>query len=1059
MDTDSALRRSLRKINPFKNSLFRLPATPRLSRSKKVGNGEDVVTEWNFERGSSGRCSTNSVRRLQTPPSPDTVSLPVFHKPPPTHTIPQPPQPEEAQKSIHEHMRQILSCSASASATPLTSPMFQRQTYTTSSQNRYLPLPNTKYRADGQVCEAYWAKEFHDDASLHNSTLSLLNTGRRSVIYDIPHHQQQQQHYQQQQQQQQQFFQRNTSTRNSSSYPLNGITRPSSADPFKRNRSTPIGMLNSGATATLNPSLGGSNSKSSSNGLNNLKPLFSLPTIQTSSQIDDTFIAREWVFKEIYQAAIVEKVPLTLIEGQKGSGKSSIYNQLVYNSPFHSGQASDTIDSGCVSDSYTIPSRNYEWMRAVAGRVVAYHTCSIQDASSCAIPEFVCNLGAMLAASPVLKSYSTILQKKPELTNLLRLEECLKYDSIHVFERAIAEPLSQLKSTDQGSLVILIDGIDEAEYHRCEDGRSIGVFLSQVIDYLPFWVRVVATTDASSLSNFEAKKRRSVRIDDCSLDERVVRDNRMYIEYRIGMFRELEDSIVTSRRNSVIDPLSAFSEQVVEKANGNMLYIRLLLQLLETGKLRMASLASTILPDDISGLYVMYMDLTFAFATAFSRVSPALSVLLASLRPLDRQTLSDILNSGPADTHVDLNEVNQMLTVLSPLLTYGPDGEISLHHPAFRDWLIRNDASAKYPTDVRKGHLLIALWLSNIAPLETPQLFELGHHLLKAHPYKYMHGEYVPELTSSKDGQILWIQKSSDNMAAALLDNRNMHYPNTKVSRLLLVAGADPSYCPSVSSKSSDIPLSVSQKAVAAGHWSLVSLLLHYGAGLHPDMGPSLLTIAAKNGNFEIVRQLRTMDDDISEAVREAAANNHLQILIFLLSTHWPSENSKLEAIEEAVYAAAAQGHVSICQHLIDNHSQVDFSRPMRVACENGKAAVVQFFISRGATLSSLSWPSDKSTIHCAVESGSWDLVVAVLSLPQSNLEVTDAEGRTPLICAARCGHVGLIDMLINKGANVNHRDISGWTAIMHAIRNAHLASVQLLLDKEVDIHGIDVNG
>lgn len=34
-DGFGTIRRSLKNINPFKNRLFRLPATPRLSRSKK----------------------------------------------------------------------------------------------------------------------------------------------------------------------------------------------------------------------------------------------------------------------------------------------------------------------------------------------------------------------------------------------------------------------------------------------------------------------------------------------------------------------------------------------------------------------------------------------------------------------------------------------------------------------------------------------------------------------------------------------------------------------------------------------------------------------------------------------------------------------------------------------------------------------------------------------------------------------------------------------------------------------------------------------------------------
>lgn len=163
---------------------------------------------------------------------------------------------------------------------------------------------------------------------------------------------------------------------------------------------------------------------------------------------------------------------------------------------------------------------------------------------------------------------------------------------------------------------------------------------------------------------------------------------------------------------------------------------------------------------------------------------------------------------------------------------------------------------------------------------------EMAHHLLKAHAYKYMQGQYVPELTSTKEGPILWIQKSTDNIAGALLDHRNMFYPNTKVrsrfncpeliqvTRLLLVAGADPSYSPLPSA------LCVSQLAVAAGHWPLVQLLLHFGAGLHPDDGPSLLATAARFGHLHLVRHLLPLDihPDLTTALVEGAANSHIQV-------------------------------------------------------------------------------------------------------------------------------------------------------------------------------------
>ncbi|KIH60747.1 hypothetical protein ANCDUO_08990 [Ancylostoma duodenale] len=141
-------------------------------------------------------------------------------------------------------------------------------------------------------------------------------------------------------------------------------------------------------------------------------------------------------FREIYESAVVDKIPVTIVEGCRGSGRSSIINQLILNSSFYSSKS-----------------------------------------SSCSIPEFVCNLGAWLSRSPILKSYADILTKNEEKESLLKLEECIKHDALHVFCTSIAEPLLQLNCSDQGCLVIAVDGTDEAEFHRSEDGRSIGWFL------------------------------------------------------------------------------------------------------------------------------------------------------------------------------------------------------------------------------------------------------------------------------------------------------------------------------------------------------------------------------------------------------------------------------------------------------------------------------------------------------------------------------------------------------------------------------------------------------
>ena len=60
----------------------------------------------------------------------------------------------------------------------------------------------------------------------------------------------------------------------------------------------------------------------------------------------------------------------------------------------------------------------------------------------------------------------------------------------------------------------------------------------------------------------------------------------------------------------------------------------------------------------------------------------------------------------------------------------------------------------------------------------------------------------------------------------------------------------------------------------------MVQLLLHFGAGLHPDEGPSLLSTAARYGHLHLIRHLLPLDEmpDLTTALIEAAANSQVQV-------------------------------------------------------------------------------------------------------------------------------------------------------------------------------------
>ncbi|PIO68437.1 hypothetical protein TELCIR_09770 [Teladorsagia circumcincta] len=245
---------------------------------------------------------------------------------------------------------------------------------------------------------------------------------------------------------------------------------------------------------------------------------------------------------------------------------------------------------------------------------------------------------------------------------------------------------------------------------------------------------------------------------------------------------QLDNHLLSNPRRSVIDPFGDLVDRIVFAANGNVLYIRLLLRLVETGRLPLRYLLQTNLPADDLDLYGLIMELTFTSPATFARVVPVLDVFLASLRPLDRNTLLSVFNSPKSDVPMMDMQLDEILAILTPLLSFAGNGLIALHDTALREWLLKNATHPKFPSDARHGHILFALHLTQQAPLNSVQLFELAHHLLKAHPYKYMHGKYMPEFTSMKDGQIGWIKQCSDDIRKALFNHRNMFFPNTKAS-------------------------------------------------------------------------------------------------------------------------------------------------------------------------------------------------------------------------------------------------------------------------------------
>lgn len=153
--------------------------------------------------------------------------------------------------------------------------------------------------------------------------------------------------------------------------------------------------------------------------------------------------------------------------------------------------------------------------------------------------------------------------------------------------------------------------------------------------------------------------------------------------------------------------------------------------------------------------------------------------------------------------------------------------------------------------------------------------------------------------------------------------------------------------------------------------------LVEAGASLsHTDMaGQCPLVHAAKQGRSAIVEYLLACDWD-----EQNARSKHPEFTV----------NAK-EAAQQAFVAAASQGHEAVLEYLLDT-SSVDINAPdsligetaLTVAAANGSTATVSILASRGA-----------------------------------NLSAVNGKSCSPLMLAAREGHWGTADKLLQGRANL----------------------------------------
>ncbi|XP_043955304.1 protein TANC2-like isoform X3 [Gambusia affinis] len=816
----------------------------------------------------------------------------------------------------------------------------------------------------------------------------------------------------------------------------------------------------------------------------NLKPLhFEVPGLLS----DWLFMGREWLFQEV-DTHLHGNDPSTnrgiLITGNMGYGKTAIIARLVALSchghhmwpsttgkqiiPKYGESVSLSTDScgrgggageengGESSPGTPEDQRQQEALWRLAGQVVSYHFCQADNCYTCLVPEFVHNMAAMLIAAPQLTAYRKLLQHSPQLQGILSLRSCIQDPSL-ALQKGILDPLDALHrerklQIDVESLIVLIDGLNEAEFHRPDYGDTLTSFLSRNIQKFPSWLKVISTVRTSQQDIAQCLPFHQISLDGKEENNAIDQDLEDYLMQRIHSSPGIQNNVSLGNGRLDNTTLTKMISHLKSLSKGSYLYLKLTLDLIEGGYLVLKSSSFKVVPVNLAEVYLLQLNMRFPTQSSFQRVLALLNVTVASLHPLTDQQLFEVVNAGCLSGETfQWEEFTHRLDQLSSFLLLRSDGSRMLNHASFREWLVWREEGQddKFLCDPRSGHTLLAFWFCRQeGKLSRQQTLQLGHHILKAHIYKGLSKKLG---VSSSVLQGLWMSYSTGRLCPVLSSLRNLYTPNIKVSRLLIMGGANVDYRTEVFKGA---PLLCVHAHL--GHKDVVALLLDHRAQVdaQSDDGLTALGFAAAAGHLDIVTLLSHhkakighMDSSGRCVLVLAAQHGHLEVLRFLLkSLDWSCTSccsqrgtSRSQAVQQALIAAANMGHAEMVSYLLDlpEEDEEEEQRPeintydclwgetaLTAAAGHGKLAVCRLLLDQGA----------------AAEQG-------------------NRHGITPLFSAVRRGHTQVVELLLNYGVEVNSVDQQGRTALMTAASEGHITSAQLLLDHGASLNQIDREG